>query len=483
MDTRLISYLRAIVGPEWVLTSLEARLTYRSDALTAYQALPGVVVLPGTAEEVQAVVRLCAREGVPFVARGSGTGLSGGAVPLAQGVLLVLSRLNRILAVDLENAQITVEPGVLNLEVSRRVASAGLFYAPDPSSQQVCSIGGNIAENSGGMHCLKYGFTTHHVLAVKVVLPTGELVRLGSRTLQPPGYDLLGVFIGSEGTLGVVVEATLRLVRLPESVQLVMAAFPTVEAAGAAVSAIIAAGIIPAAIELMDQLCIQATEEAVHAGYPREAGALLLIELDGSPPEVAADTNAVVAVCQHHGALEHRVATSPAERALLWKGRKSALPAMGRLAPAYYLQDGVVPRTALPALLRRIASLAAAAGLRVANVLHAGDGNLHPLVLYDPRVPGETARAEELAGQILLACVELGGSITGEHGVGLDKKRYLPTMFSEADIETMQRVRCAFDPAWQSNPDKLFPTPRLCGERPGPYRPHPLVEAGVATLF
>jgi glycolate oxidase len=483
MERRILDELRAIAGPQSVLTAPEALRTYEADGLNAYRTRPGVVVLPETVEQVQAVVRLCHRERLPFVARGSGTGLSGGAVPVADGVVIGLARMNRILAVDLDNGRVVVQPGVINLDVSRRVASAGLFYAPDPSSQQVCTIGGNVAENSGGAHCLKYGFTVNHVLGVKLVLPDGRLVTLGGATLHHPGYDLLGVVVGAEGTLGVVVEVTLRLVSLPEAVQMVMAAFATPDEAGAAVSAIIAAGILPAAVEMMDHLAIVATDDAVQAGYPRAAGALLLVELDGAPVEVAREVDEVAALCRAHGAGEVRLAATAEERARFWKGRKAALPAMGRLSPAYYVQDGVVPRTALPAVLRRIAALAAAAGLRVANVFHAGDGNLHPLVLFDPAVPGETERATELAGQILLACIEAGGSITGEHGVGLDKKAYLPKMFAEADLDTMGRLRCAFDPANLSNPGKIFPTPRLCGERPGPYRPHPLVEAGLAEQF
>jgi glycolate oxidase len=483
MERRIVDELRTIVGADAVLTAAEDLRTYEADGLNAYRTRPGVVVLPASVEAVQGIVRLCHRERVPFVARGSGTGLSGGAVPVAEGVLISLARLNRILEVDLDNQRIVVQPGVINLDVSRRVAGAGLFYAPDPSSQQVCTIGGNVAENSGGAHCLKYGFTVHHVLGIKLVLPDGEVVTLGGKTLQHPGLDLLGVVVGAEGTLGVVVEVTLRLLRQPEAVQMVMAAFATTDAAGMAVSAIIAEGILPAAVEMMDHFAIVATDDAVQAGYPREAGALLLVELDGSPVEVAHEVEEVAALCQAHGASDVRVAATAEERSRFWKGRKAALPAMGRLSPAYYVQDGVVPRTALPAVLRRIAALSAEAGLRVANVFHAGDGNLHPLVLFDPTVPGEEARASELAGQILLACIEAGGSITGEHGVGLDKKAYLPKMFAEADLDTMARLRCALDPAMLSNPGKVFPTPRLCGERPGPYRPHPLVEAGLAELF
>ena len=445
---------------------------------------PGLVVLPEIAEQVEAVVRACHRRRVPFVARGSGTGLSGGALPLETGVLIVLTRMNRILEIDIENAVAVVEPGVTNLAVSEAVAPLGYYYAPDPSSQVVCSIGGNVAENSGGPHCLKYGFTTHHVVGLEVVLADGARVSLGGDGLpESPGYDLVGTFIGSEGTLGVVTKIRLRLLRRPQAVTTLLAAFDSTREAGAAVSAIVARGIIPAAAEMMDALAIEAAEAAVGAGYPRGAGAVLLIELDGPRGEVEEQVREVEVLCRESGVSELRTAVGDAERALMWKGRKSAFAAMGRISPSYYVQDGVIPRTALPAVLEEIAGLASRAGLRVANVFHAGDGNLHPLVLYDAAIAGQAEAAAVLALEILDVCLAHGGSITGEHGVGIDKKGSMPKMFDADDLDVMQRLRCAFDPAGLCNPGKLFPTPRLCGERPGPYAEPALVREGVADLF
>jgi glycolate oxidase len=368
---------------------------------------------------------------------------------------------------------------VTNLQVTEAVIGAGYYYAPDPSSQQVCTIGGNVAENSGGAHCLKYGFTVNHVTALTVVLPNGELVRLGGKALDPDGPDLLGVFVGSEGTLGVATEITVRVLRVPEAVTTLLAAFDSTDEAGEAVSGIVAAGILPSAIEMMDSLTAEAAEQAVHAGYPA-AGALLIVELDGVAAQVEDDMGAVEAICRASGAWELRAARTAEERALVWKGRKAAFAAMGRVSPSYYVQDGVVPRTKLPEVLRRIAGLEAEHGLRVGNVFHAGDGNLHPLVLYDGAVAGEAELAERVARQILEICVDAGGSLTGEHGVGTDKACAMPLMFSEADLEAMQRLRRAFDPLGLANPGKVFPTPRLCGEVPGPYRAHPLELAGVA---
>lgn len=483
LDQRILEELRRIVGPDGLISAMEQLRTYESDALTSYHETPAALVLPRSTEQVQGAVRICHREGIPFVARGSGTGLSGGALPLGDGLLIGLSRMNRILSVDLPNGRIVVQPGVTNLQVTQQVAEHGYYYAPDPSSQQICSIGGNVAENSGGAHCCKYGFTTNHVLGLTVVLPDGEVAHVGGQTLDHPGYDLPGVMVGSEGTLGIATEVTLRLLRRPEAVQLVLAAFDSTDQAGAVVSDIVAAGMLPAAMEIMDHLSIQAVEDAVHAGYPKQAGALLLVELDGPQAEVEALIGTVEGICRERGAWEVRRARDPAERALLWKGRKAAFAAMGRMSRNYYVQDGVIPRTTLPEVLRRVDELSAEYGLRVANVFHAGDGNLHPLVLYDGRVAGEAERAEELASEILLVCVQHGGSLTGEHGIGVDKKRHMPKMFSEDDLDTMQRVRCAFDPQQLSNPGKVFPTPRLCGEAPGPYQPHPLVEAGVAEIF
>ena len=411
-------------------------------------------------------MRLCAQEHVAFVARGSGTGLSGGALPVEGGIVISLARLNRILDLDIPNARVVVEPGVINASVSQRVAPYGYFYAPDPSSQSVCTIGGNVAENSGGAHCLKYGFTTTHVLGLEVVLPDGSLVQLGGNTLDPPGYDLPGVFVGSEGTLGVTTKVILRIVKRPEVIQTLLAAFDSTNAAGAAVSDIIASGILPAAIEMMDNLAIQAAEAAVHAGYPN-CGGLLLVELDGPASEVEALMLQVKERCLKHHASEIRVAQSEAERMVIWKGRKAAFAAMGRISPNYIVQDGVIPRTALPKVMEEIVRLSALAGLRVANVFHAGDGNLHPLVLYDRRIQGQEHDAEQLSGEILKLCVRAGGSITGEHGVGQEKKMFMSEMFAEPDLQTMQLVRCAFDPDHLSNPGKMFPRTPLCAERPG----------------
>src|ERR1700681_2071069 len=474
--------LRDILGPRGLITSPEEARTYECDGLTNFRVMPLAVVLPTSAEEVQAVVRICHRERILFVARGSGTGLSGGALPVKNGIVISLARMNRILEVDLDNHRIVVEPGVINLDVTGRVAPAGYFYAPDPSSQSVCSIGGNVAENAGGAHCLKYGFTTTHVLALEVVLPDGTLAHFGSKTLDAPGYDLAGVFVGSEGTLGIATKITLRIVKRPECVRTLLAAFHSNNEAGAAVSGIIAAGMLPAAIEMMDNLAIQAAEAAVHANYP-DCGGLLLVELDGPAAEVQALMCQVGEICRKCGAGEVRVAQTEEERAVVWKGRKAAFAAVGRISPNYIVQDGVIPRTALPKILSEMDKLASEWGLRVANVFHAGDGNLHPLVLYDRRIEGQEHAAEILANRILELCIEAGGSITGEHGVGEEKKMMMSKMYAEPDLETMQRVRCAFDPEHLSNPTKVFPRPRLCGETPGEYRPHPLEVAGIAERY
>jgi len=482
MDRRILDEFRAIVGKDGLITEPEQLHTYECDGLTNFRVLPAAVVLPNSTEQVEGVVRLCHREKIPFVARGSGTGLSGGALPIKNGIVISLARLNRILEVDIPNARIVVEPGVINASVTQQVSPHGYFYAPDPSSQQVCSIGGNVAENSGGAHCLKYGFTTTHVLGLEVVLPDGSLVHLGGRTLDRPGYDLPGVFVGSEGTLGIATKVILRIVKRPEVIQTLLAAFNSTNEAGAAVSEIIAAGMLPAAIEMMDNLAIQAAEAAVHAGYP-DCGGLLLVELDGPAAEVEGLMAQVREISTSCGAWEIRVAQSEEERAVIWKGRKAAFAAMGRISPNYIVQDGVIPRTALPKVMSEIERLSAEAGLRVANVFHAGDGNLHPLVLYDGRVPGQEHLAEQLAFSILRLCIEAGGSITGEHGVGEEKKNFMSEMFAEPDLDTMQRVRCAFDPARLSNPEKVFPRPRLCAEKQGRYEPHPLEVAGVAQYF
>jgi glycolate oxidase len=475
---------RRTLGDQAVITEPEQLKTYACDGLAVYRAVPALAVLPESAEQVQEVVRACAEANVPFVARGSGTGLSGGALPRTDGVLVVTARMRRVLDIDIPNQRAVVEPGVVNLDVTRAAAPHGFYYAPDPSSQQICSIGGNIAENSGGAHCLKYGFTTHHVLGLEVVTPDGELVRLGGKAPDPAGYDLIGAFIGSEGTLGIATKVVVRLMRAPEAVRTLLAGFYTTDAAGAAVSAIIGAGVVPAAIEMMDELSIAAAEATVQCGYPPGAGAVLIVELDGPEAEVEHAFADVERMCRDNHAFAIRVAADAAERAEIWKGRKSAFAAMGRISPDYIVQDGVVPRTALPAVLRDITALAAKAGVRVANVFHAGDGNLHPLVLFDSSKPGEEARAEEVSGAILDACLAHGGSITGEHGVGVDKAKHMPRMFTAADLDTMQLLRCAFDPSGLSNPGKVFPTPRLCGEVPGKRTgAHPLQEAGLAEVF
>jgi glycolate oxidase len=462
--------LRRLLGGDAVIDDPAALGTYNCDGLTAYRATPGLVVLPETTAQVAAVVRACAEAGVPFVARGAGTGLSGGALPRADGVLVVTTRMREILDVDIDDERAVVQPGVINLDVTRAAAPEGYYYAPDPSSQQICSIGGNVAENSGGAHCLKYGFTTNHVTGLELVTADGQIERLGGRAPDHPGYDLVGAFVGSEGTLGVATEITVRLLRAPQAVRTLLAGFASTDEAGGAVSDIIAAGVLPAAIEMMDALAIEAAEAAVHCGYPAGAGAVLIVEVDGPVAAVEPELAEVDRLCQANGAFEIRLAGDDVERALIWRGRKSAFAAVGRISPAYIVQDGVVPRTALPSVLRAIGDLSARTGVRVANVFHAGDGNLHPLVLYDDEVPGQAERAEEVSGAILDLCIAHGGSITGEHGVGVDKAKYLPRMFTAADLDTMQLLRCAFDPVTLCNPGKVFPTPRLCGEVPGHHR-------------
>jgi glycolate oxidase len=477
----LVAELRGICGDDWVYTQEHQLRTYESDGLLQYHAIPAAAVLPGTAEEVQRVVQACARAEVPFVARGAGSGLSGGALPVEDGVLIVLSRMKRILEIDLENGRVCVEPGVTNLSVTAAVAP-GYFYPPDPSSQIVCSIGGNVAENSGGAHCFKYGFTTNYVTGLELVFPDGEMVQVGGYELDPPGYDLLGAFVGSEGTLGVATKVWLRVIPAPETVRTLVAFFDTTHQAGETVSEIVQGGVVPGAIEMMDAKAIEAAEQAAQAGFPMR-GAALLVELDGSQSECDARFEEVTAICSRNGSDDVRVARDEEERARFWKARKAAFAAMGRISPNYFVQDGVIPRTKLPEVLDRIEELSREYRLIVANVFHAGDGNLHPLVCYDGSVEGEAARAEELSGLILEACLDAGGSITGEHGVGVDKKKHMPKMFGEADLDAFQRLRCAFDPAGLANPGKVMPTPRLCGEVPGPYRQHPLEAAGLADRF
>jgi len=475
----LVAELTSRLRPNQVLSDPVELRTYECDGLTSHRAVPLLAVLAESTADVQAVVELCRDHELPFVSRGAGTGLSGGAMPAADGVVIVLTRMRRIRSLDVANGRMTVEPGVTNLEVSRAAAAHGLFFAPDPSSQVVCTIGGNVAENSGGAHCLKYGFTSHHVLALEVVLGDGTLVELGDGLEDSPGYDLRGFFVGSEGTLGVVCAATVRLLRRPEAVETVLVDFPGPVEAGEAVGAVIAAGIVPSAMEMLDALAVEACERAVGAGFSREAGAVLLVEVDGTGAECEGTLDRVLRACRAAGATGLKVAADDSERARMWAGRKAAFAAMGRLSPSFLIQDGVIPRTSLAEVLGEIGALAREAGLRVANVFHAGDGNLHPLVLYDSSGDGEAERAEALSSSIIAACVRAGGSITGEHGVGVDKACAMPLMFSETDLEVMKTVRGAFDPAGTCNPGKVFPTPRLCGERPGPYRPHPLEEAGV----
>ena len=452
---------------------------YESDALTAFRARPLAVVLPESHEEVVAAVRWCARHRIPYVARGSGTSLSGGSLPIDGGLLIGLNRMNKLLRLDPQERIAVVEPGFINLQVSNAAAPYGLYYAPDPSSQPVSTIGGNLAFNSGGAHCLKYGMTSNHVLAAKVVLPDGETVVLGSESLENTGPDWLGLFVGSEGLLGIATEITLRLLPKPEIYHTVLAAYDSLEKAGDAVAAVVASGLLPGAMEIMDSLAIEAAEAAVKAGYPREARALLIVELEGETPQVEAEARYLDEVIRRSGAYEVRVAQSAEERLKIWKGRKAAFSAVGRLSPDYIVQDGVVPRSRLGQALAEIERLSARYGLRVANVFHAGDGNLHPLILYNGREAGEFERAEELAGEILRLCVALGGSITGEHGVGMEKKAYMPEMFSEADLAAMRRIRLALDPLELSNRGKMFPG----GEAPALHQagPHPLERAGVIS--
>jgi len=475
----VIARFAAIVGESHCIFDPEQLRTYECDGLTSFRARPGLVVLPANAAEVARVVKLARAEGLPVVPRGSGTGLSGGALPIPGGILLGLSRMRRILEIDLENQWMRAEPGVINLDISKRLAPHGYYYAPDPSSQQVCTIGGNVAENSGGAHCLKYGFTTNHVLGAKVVLGDGNIVELGGPVADPLGYDLRGALVGSEGTLGVVVEVVLRILRKPEATRTFFATFPSTDEAGNAVSLIIAAGIVPAAIEMMDRLAIVAIKAATGVDWP-DVGAALLMDVDGTIAEVEHTAAEATRLAHQAGALEIRLPRDAAERETMWRGRKSAFAAMGRISPNYVVQDGVIPRSEIAPVLRQIERLSAESGLRIANVFHAGDGNLHPLVLYDAAIPGQEELAEHTAAEILKICVRTGGSITGEHGVGADKAPYMADMFSDDDLATMNMVRCAFDPETQMNPGKVFPTPRLCGDRPGKYVAHATETAGLA---
>jgi glycolate oxidase len=471
-----------VVGEANVVTDPAGLLVYEADGLTHGRTRPAIVVLPGSTDEVVGIVAIAREAKVPLVPRGAGTGLSGGARPVEGGAVVSLARMRRILEIDPANGWMRVEPGVVNLDVTRAVAGAGMYYAPDPSSQGVCSIGGNVAENSGGAHCLKYGFTTNHVLAARVVLSDGAVVDLGGPAADAPGYDLLAPLVGSEGLVGIVTEVTLRLLRKPETTRTFFATFPSTDEAGDAVSGIIAAGILPAAIEMMDRLAIEAAKAATGLDWP-DVGAALLMDADGPKAEVDHVAARAIEIARAAGALEIRVPRDDAERALMWKGRKSAFAAVGRISPNYLVEDGVIPRSEIARVLREIERMAREVGLRVANVFHAGDGNLHPLVLYDARNPGEEERAAKLGGEILRLCIRRGGSITGEHGVGAEKAQYMAEQFGKDDLETMARVRCAFDGLALMNPGKVFPTPRLCGEKPGPYRPHPAEVAGLAERW
>jgi glycolate oxidase len=461
---QIVKALRTMVPGEGVIATEREMRPFETDGLTAYHQLPMVVVLPETTEQVSQVLAYCHAEGIKVVPRGAGTSLSGGALPLEDGVLLGMAKFNRIREIDFDNRVAVVEPGVTNLAVSVAVASDGFYYAPDPSSQIACTIGGNVAENSGGVHCLKYGMTTNNVLGCEIVLITGEVLRLGGKHLDSEGYDLLGLVIGSEGLLGVVTEVTVRLLKKPETARAVLVGFPTSEDAGACVSAIIGSGIIPGGMEMMDKPAIHAVEEFVHAGYPLDVEALLIVELDGPSREVDHLIERVEKIARDCRAVSCKVSQSEEERALFWAGRKAAFPAVGRISPDYYCMDGTIPRAQLPKVLHRMKELSAKYDLRVANVFHAGDGNLHPLILYDSNKPGELDRAEAFGSDILRLCVEVGGVLTGEHGVGVEKRDLMPVMFSEIDLAAQQRVKCAFDPKGLLNPGKVFPVLHRCAE-------------------
>lgn len=460
----IIQELQQIIGKNGVISRKEELLTYECDGLPVYRQKPAIVVLPRTTEEVAAVVKLCDRHDIPWVARGAGTGLSGGALPVEDCILIVTARMNRIVSIDYENQRIVVQPGVINNWVTQAVSGAGFFYAPDPSSQTVCSIGGNIAENSGGVHCLKYGATTNHVLGLKIVLPDGSIIDTGGIP-EMPGYDLTGLFVGSEGTLGIATEITLKILKTPQKICVVLADFTSIENAGSTVTDIIQAGIIPAGLEIMDHLAINIVEEVMKIGcYPRDAEAILLIELDGMPIEVEKNKEKVAQICKKNGARNLTFANDEETRLKLWKGRKATFGAAGKMSPDYFVQDGVIPRTQLAPVLKEINRLSTQYGYSIVNVFHAGDGNLHPVILFDHNLPGDLEKVEELGGEILKLCVKVGGSISGEHGIGSDKKCYMPDMFSHTDLETMQYIRSVFNPKQLANPTKIFPTPRTCGE-------------------
>ena len=460
----LVAGLRAIVPGEGVIDDEDGRRAYECDALSAYRAMPMVVVLPETTEQVARILGLCGEHGVKVVPRGAGTSLSGGALPLVDGLVLGLAKFNRILEVDYDNRCVVAQPGVTNLAISDAVADRGYYYAPDPSSQIACTIGGNVAENSGGVHCLKYGLTTNNLLGLEMVLMNGDVVRLGGKHLDADGYDLLGLMTGSEGLLGVITEVTVRILRKPVSARALLVGFASNEAAGACVANVIASGIIPAGMEMMDRYAIQAAEDFCHVGYPTDAAALLIVELDGPEVEVDDLVERVRGIATNAGAVSLRASESEAERLAFWAGRKAAFPAVGRISPDYYCMDGTIPRRRLPEVLNRMAEMSERYGLRLANVFHAGDGNLHPLILYDANVPGELERAEDFGADILKLCVAVGGVLTGEHGVGIEKRDLMGEMFTEDDLNQQQRVKCAFDPDGRLNPGKVFPTLHRCAE-------------------
>lgn len=461
---RIADDLRAIVPGEGVIVDEDERRPYESDALTAYKTSPLVVVLPETVEQVSAILRYCHENGIKVVPRGAGTSLSGGSLPLEDGVLLGMAKFNSILEVDYDNRCARVQPGVTNLSITKAVEADGFYYAPDPSSQIACSIGGNVAENSGGVHCLKYGLTTNNLLGLEVVLIDGEVIRIGGKHLDSEAYDLLGIMTGSEGLLGVVTEVTVRLLRAPETVRALLIGFPSSEAAGDCVAKVIGAGIIPGGMEMMDKPAIHAAEDFVHAGYPLDVEALLIVELDGPAQEVDHLIGSVKAIAESCGAVSLKISESEQERLGFWAGRKAAFPAVGRISPDYLCMDGTIPRHQLPKVLNRMTELSNHYGLRVANVFHAGDGNLHPLILYDANIPGELRKAEDFGADILRLCVEVGGVLTGEHGVGVEKRDLMPAMFTEIDLAQQMRLKCAFDPDGLLNPGKVFPTLHRCAE-------------------
>jgi len=460
----IVEALRRIVPGESVIVSETERRAYESDGLTAYHQLPMVVVLPSQVEQIAAVLRYCQKSGVKVVPRGAGTSLSGGALPLADGVLLGMAKFNRILDIDYDNRCVVAQPGVTNLAITQAVEKTGFYYAPDPSSQIACTIGGNVAENSGGVHCLKYGVTSNNILGIEMVLMDGKVIRLGGKHHDPGGYDLLGVLTGSEGLLGVVTEVTVRILPKPTTARALLIGFATAEDAGNCVAAVIAAGIIPGGMEMMDRPAIHAAEAFVKVGYPLDVEALLIVELDGPPAEVDHLIDKVEGIARDHRAAEIRLSRDEAERLAFWSGRKAAFPAVGRISPDYYCMDGTIPRERLAEVLTRIRALSNQHGLAVANVFHAGDGNLHPLVLYDSNKPGEVERAEAFGTDILRLCVEVGGVLTGEHGVGVEKRDLMGTMFDESDLAHQQRLKCAFDPDGLLNPGKVFPQLHRCAE-------------------